>query len=317
MNNNIDNFENSFPSSFKKGLSEHYNRLDNDHGRLRSELLARLPETVCNSDKSISTKQRSTILFASHNTRFTRLIRSAVAAAAALAILFGAAVLMDNSPVDSTMAWANAIDNVDRVQTIHFVYTTHPGSAHGSSSIEIWWQRPGNYRMEMSNGVIYSFDGMHRYEYSPKTQKVKISDGQGPEVIFLNELGDFGQMFQSDNNLTFSRDMIESSKATQTENVSYKGEKCYKVTSEKSSIGSDDRIFEYIVDKKVSQNETPILYEVKQFWDNGDGKMTYKALTEVVKIDGLMSDDLFTVDSNGTLIGKHKHKHKHKHKYKY
>ena len=99
--------------------------------------------------------------------------------------------------------------------------------------------------------------------------------------------------------------MIEESKVVQKENVSYKGEKCYKVTSESSFANSDDkRIFEYIVDEKLSKRDTPILYEVRQYWKSNQGNKTLKSLTEVIKIDGQMDRDLFTVNSEGTLLGK-------------
>ncbi|MCF7958852.1 MAG: hypothetical protein K9M57_10430 [Phycisphaerae bacterium] len=307
MKSNINNFETCF-LSLKTDLSAHYSRLSEDHDRLRSELMARLPETVCNPDRSMTLKQRRTNSFAL-NSRFIGVIRSAAAIAAVLALVVGVTMVMNSTPVDTAqMAWARTIDSIDQVQTIHYVYTTHPNRPHGQSSMEIWWQRPGNYRMEMNTGVIYSFDGKHRYEYNPATQKLKISDGPGIETIFLNELGDFGQLCQDSDSPTFSRELIEESKVVRTEDVTYKGEKCYKVTSENSFVDTM-RIFEYIVDKKVSERSTPILYEVKQYWKSNQESKTLKSLTEVIKIDGQMDSKLFTVDPTGTLLGRHRRPH--------
>jgi outer membrane lipoprotein-sorting protein len=266
-----------------KGLPEYYSRFDDDHAWLRSQLMAVIEgQEVASGRPETFLIRRGTGMspFAS------RAFRTAVAVAAAFAILLSVTLIWGPAGNNSRNAWAQAIQNTGQAQTVHFRMFT-PGGSAGDSSVEVWWQRPDKFRMEFSNGIIMTADLEKRCVYNQSRNSLTISDSGTPGVE-MALLGELGQLCGSDKSL--SGRLIDQSRIINSTEMTYKGEKCYQVTSE-----IDDNRFEYVV-----AQDSPVLYKVKQYRKaNPQRAISYM---EVLEIDSKLKEDLFSIDPAGKVV---------------
>ncbi len=258
-------------SSFFEDLSGHYDRFDRSHDFLRSKLLSELKPYGLMSDGSVDNNVRSAgsrISFAGYLSRFA-------AVAAIVVLAFGLAVFNIDSNSGSSVAVAdNVLQKVTEFNNVHFKMTAM------NSSMEMWWQRPNNYRMEFSNGTVITNNEVNYSCLDSETGKVSLKPGleaAGPEAFMLAELG---EVFPFDDSPTQS--LVKTSEIIGQEDMIFKGEECVKVRSE-SMLGGD--ILEYIIDK-----DQPMIYEISRI---RHGKVI--SHVEVLEIDSDMNESIFSL----------------------
>jgi len=269
--------------SFVKGLPGYYDRFDDDHYWLRSQLMAALENGKIDSGKPAT--------FLTHRAAGVssfayRVLRTAVAVAAVFAIFLGVALIWGPAGNDSRNAWAQAIQNTGQAQTVHFRMFT-PGGSAGGSSVEVWWQRPNEFRMEFSSGIIMTASQEKRCVYNQSKNSLTISDGGTPGME-MALLGELGQLCGSQSSL--SGRLIEQSTLVSSTEMIYKGEKCYQITSE-----IDNNRFEYVI-----AQDAPVLYKVKQYRKSSPQRAI--SYMEVLEIDGKLQEELFTIDPAGKVV---------------
>lgn len=267
---NMDNFDNN--------LTHRYEEFTQGHAQFRCQLLESLPADQWAVEPAVG-KWPS---FVGVKLRFA--IRAAMAAAAVFAIFLGATSLLSPGTEEPQAAWATAIEKTTQLQSIHFIMTT-PNGGKGSS-VEMWWRRPGSFRMEIG-GFVQTSNGHKRYNYNDKANVLVVSDaeGPGPEMAILSELG--GLFFSEA--YTLSGDVTNKSEVLSCEDVIYKGESCLKIVSTMNG----DR-FEYILDKKEQ-----LIYEVKRF-----SGMSGKLMSHVVVLeaDKEIPESMFEIEAKGGKV---------------
>jgi len=273
----------SLPNSI---FSNSYEEFSRDHDRLRSQLIDALPVADWQSEKvkSASRGRISSPIFAGVKLRFA--LRPALAAAAVLLIIFGTAFFMDTGKVNPHAAWASALENATLVQSLHCRMNT-PGARGNDADVEIWWRRPDNFRMQFSNGLIWTSNGQNRCMYEQKTNKLNITKANGPGMeMFL--LGQFGKLFASE--YALASEWITNSDITNSERTMYKGEKCLKITA----TMNNDR-YEYFIEEK---EDKPLIFEMNQYHPSR-GLVCH---LEVLEVDKNMEDGLFRIDPEGKKL---------------
>lgn len=256
-------------------LERHYQLFSRDHDRLKAELMARLPETGY-----MPARRRVAFVVPLHlNTVLRRGLAAAVLVAFLMTVVFMNLPGQQSGPAN---AWASAVEHVQKVESVHFVYTTL-GGGKASSSVEMWWQRPGKFRMVFSNGDVHAGDLTHRYIKPSNGPLRVIKDGNpGPEIALLNVLGELGEAFTREISLT--PDLVSDSQPVSSEPILFKGQPCFKVCSLKGGF-----LFEYIIDRKQ-----PVIYQVTQYRSTNPENPI--ALAEVLDIDGQLDNRLFEIE---------------------
>jgi len=259
-------------------MTNYGRRFDEHHERLRADLLERLP-----SREELASARRSRVIpFVSGRVRFSYALRTA-AAAAVLIFAIGVSLLWGPNGVDSQAVWANAIENAGKAQSVHFRLST-PGTNSKGSSVEMWWRKGGDFRMEFSNGNILTSNGQSRFSYDKQNNRLKTSDYGGPGVeMFL--LGELGGLFASE--YSISQKLINGSKVVSSSEVVYKGQKCRKILSERQND-----LFEYIIDINDS-----MLYEVKRYRKSQPQDVI--SHMEVFEVNRDLLDSLFAIEDEG------------------
>ena len=258
-------------------FAECHEMFGRDHERLRCELVTRLEHGP--SPAQLNNMSAGTV-------RHVRLSRApaltwALAAAAAIALVLGAATTFFPiaKVVTPNAAWASAIQQAGQVRSVHFVTST-PGRG-GGSSVEFWWRRPHEFRMEFPNGPTIASDGVTHATLKDGSKTLTLRDFEGPGLeMFI--LGALGEPFTSDYSVT--KGWIEESRATAAEDIMYKGEPCRKITVER-----DDQRYEYIVDR----NST-VIYEGTHY-SRSDPSHVLQHMV-VLGIDEQLPDSLFTIE---------------------
>ena len=268
-------------SNLTKQLAQSYKQFDQDHDQLRDRLLDSLPKASWLS--SNTHRHQST----GRNLRFA--IRVAVSAAAVFIVLFSVLHFIQPDAVNPKLAWAAAVENANEVQTAHFILSTPSGNK--DSSVEMWWQQPGSFRMKFDNGTVFTGNQDIRCNYNPKNNILRINKaaGFGPEMMFLGYLGKlFIGDFSLPDDSPLPGDNINQSRLISSEKVIYKGESCLKILSQEN-----DYRYEYIIDRN-----DPIIYEVKQF------SLSDKILAHmiVLDVDRPMDQSLFAIEPNGKIL---------------
>ena len=262
-------------SDLDSQLCQWYGQFGSDHQRLRDDLLASLPARSALDHVPVG-KWRSS----------APALRWALAAAAALLLLLGASLLIDNTAevLNPPAAWAAAIENTGRLQSVHFKLTTF--LARRPSSVEMWWRRPHDFRMAFDDGLIVTGDQSGRYRVDPAAKNVTVYDAGGLGLE-MAPLGELGQLFTS--KISFSQNWIAQSKVVGSAEVEYKNENCRVVTAEK-----DGRYYQYIINDKAPAGQAgPLLYDVKRF--AGPEMTRLLSHVEVFEIDRPLPDSLFAI----------------------
>ena len=242
-------------------------RFSQAHGRGRAQLLA-----------SLSGARPIRVDFARR-----RFMLRGVAAAAVIAIVLGVFWMGPTEPAAMTpqMAWATALDQMVRVQSIHFRMSTP--SPNGDSSVEVWWREGHEFRMVFGNGMIMTGNHEQRRILEPnKSLRIVDDVTPGPEMFVLGELGG---LFDSE--MSLSKDRHRKSEVIEAERIVYRGEQCLKITT----VDQDFR-YEYIVD--MQQDAKMPLYEASFYSRSTPSKLRYRI--EVLDINRSFADELFTVE---------------------
>ena len=267
MNNNTNNSL----SSFFEDLSGHYDKFEQGHDFLRSKLLTQLDSSVHMADRSVANNAhgRSRIL------HFVQYISKTAAVAAILLVAFGLAMfnIGTEQAGPSTAVADNILSKITKFDNVHFIMTT------GGSSVEMWWQRPNNYRMEFSNGTVItsSAASFSVREKDGIVEHKAALEAPGPEMLPLGELG---EVFPFD--LSPTQNLLGKSRIAHTEEMMFKGEQCIKVQTENPMHGD---IFEYIIDK-----DQPMIYRIDRI---SNGKVI--SHVDVIEIDSDMPESLFQI----------------------
>jgi len=269
--------------SWEKDLEKHFKMFGADHGRRREQLMDSLGGLEYQRNSSTIAQRRP-----SH---MPRAFRTVAAIAAAIIIVFGMMLILnlDRQRGGSQAAWAAAIEQAGRIQSVHFRLTTPGGGS--KTSLEMWWRPPHEFRMEVSNGLIMTGNIEKICILDPKSGKLLIDNAgkPGPEMFILGHLG---RLFASEP--SFSRNWIESSKMISSEKVNYKGERCRKVLVEKGS-----RYYEYIIDDKAGADNKAPFYEVKEYSNSRNGALV--SHMEVLEVNQDISESLFTIKATDQM----------------
>jgi len=268
--------------SLNNDLPDYYKEFGQNHQYLRERLLGTLPEVQWKVERAetASRGEIASLLFS--GVRLRSSLRTALAAAAVLAIAFGIFVHFGSECDNPQAAWAAAIENAGQVQSVHFRFST------GNSSVEMWCRHPQefrDFRVEYSNGIVTTNNYEKHCYYSKKTNLLSIRSANGPPLEkYL--LGELGKLFIEKS--PFSGDLISESKILHSEKITYKGEQCLKIIAEMKG----DR-FEYILDKK-----DPLIFEVKRYGPSGK----VRSHVEVLDVDRNMPDSLFIIVPQGKKV---------------
>ena len=259
-------------SSFFEDLSGHYDRFEQGHDFLRSQLLSQLESKGHKADRSVANYARS----GSRILNLARYLSKTAAVAAIILIAFGLAMfnIGTEQAGPSTVVADNILSKITDFENVHFTMTTM------GSSVEMWWQRPNSYRMVFSDGTVITSSTS---SYSIKKNNGSVShkpalETHGPEMMLLAELGEVFPFDMSPTQNLMGKSRIASSKET-----IFKGEACLKVQTENPMHGD---ILEYIIDK-----DQPMIYQIDRI---RNGKVI--SHVEVIEIDSEMPESLFEVN---------------------
>ena len=256
--------------TLENNLNSYYARFNDGHDRQREQLLASLEQV----QRQPAPVRRWAAPLA---------VKKIAAIAACLVIILGG-VYMLNGGDQSQEVFAQAINQFNQVQSVHLRMVTPNPNAE--ASVEMWWRRPHDFRMEFGDGTIMAANSENRYELNSQNRKVEISENTGPgfENFILAQLGGF---FGEDR--TFAQDWIDSSEIIQNEPVVYKGQNCRRIFCH-----NDNQWYEYVIDTRADGNKQAPFYEVDVYGDAE--KNTLLCHIEVLEVDADMPDRLFRID---------------------
>jgi len=276
-------------TEMERDIEAYYERYGRDHERRRQELLERLPERPLAVGLSRAGWRED---------RFV--LRSVLALAAGLMLVFGALVAFGPGSrlggADEHAAWAAAMAQVGRVQSVHFKITT-PGLHEGdSSTVEMWWRRPGEFRMVLPNGLVMTGNAQKRCHYDPQSNTLLVLDpGPGPEMFLLTELGG---LFTAEGEV--ARRWVEESRYLRSEDIVYKELRCRRVCCEKGG-----RLYEYVIDGRSGERDGMPFYEVKEYSRLESGRLL--SHLEVLEVNTDLPADLLAIEPQpGTKVVDHR-----------
>jgi outer membrane lipoprotein-sorting protein len=209
--------------------------------------------------------------------------RAMIAAAAIIMILFGSIFFFTTGPKSASVdaVWASAVDQAERVQSVHLKVSTYTAGTGASQSVEMWWRRPHDFRMEFAhNDLILTGNSLQRCRYTTSDRHLTINKAGAPGLE-MAILGEFGDLFGSKQSLT--QGWVRNSTLIHKEKINYKGEQCYKLTFEKGA-----RCYECVVNEKGS-----LIYEAKMY-DRSNPPVILQKI-EILSIDTEMPDSLFVI----------------------
>lgn len=253
----------------EKELVNYFQAFDADHNRRREQLVRSLPaaKQLPAAHLKVTWSERLAV----H--RPPVWLKPAMAAAAVFVILFSV-MFFNPSGVNSQAAWADSVQKIANVTSIHLKAQTN------GSEVEIWWRRPNESRMLFSNGLVITNNNDGRRICDQKAKTLTIVSPETAQMD-MAVLGMFGQLFTSENVLSSS--WMKDTTLVKTENISYKGEACQKLTFE----GSGHRC-EYILEPALH-----LIYQVSMYNLDDPSKMVYRM--EVLDVDRPMATELFTI----------------------
>ncbi len=264
----------------EKDFQACYEQYGQGHGRLRDELLAALPEPAW---------WGSTVKVDFRAIKHRRFIRTAMAAAALIIVAVGVRFnpFVSQQVTNPHTAWATAMEQTGNLNSVHFRLST-PGSSakSGGASVEMWWRRPHDFRLEFNNGLVMTGNDSVRCTYNKKSNNLTLMPG-GQPGLEMAVLGELGQLFTS--NVSLSGKWIADSKQVgEPENIMYQGEKCLKMTYVK-----DGKRFVYIMDA-----QDPLIYDARMYSGDSD-KLMYHI--EILKIDSEIPDAMFGIEKTDDM----------------
>ena len=259
--------------TIENDLNRYYEQFDADHDRLGAQLLSQLDQAP-----SPSGPRRLYLPPA---------VKRVIAAAACLMILC-AGMYMFFGGDSSQEVYASTINKFGQLQSVHFKMNTPGGDAN--AAVEVWWRRPHDMRMEVSNGTIITNNSDKRCIFNPldAKQKLRIEEGSGgsaPEFSLLSLAG-LDWLFTDD--LPKLQDGIDKSVIKDYEAITYKGEYCRKITCEK-----DGYLYVYVVDGLIKTDKQAPFYEVNVYGDLEATRLL--SHMELLEVDADLPDDLFII----------------------
>lgn len=263
-------------------LRQSHEQFNQCHDMLRERLLA----TV--ADRRSPVRRRSSYAESTYEYAGLRwrLVGRVAAVAAAAMVMICAGLLMPGSDqaqlLSPQAAYAAAIDNVGSIDSVHFRMIT-PGRSGGQASLEGWWRRPHDFRMEFDSGSIMTGNDTIRCQLSNNELTIRKAEGPSLEMLLLGELGPF---FPAEAHLT--RAWESDRKLVSSTKVQYKGEACLNIVVE-----AQGRRYEYIVNEKASEGKTPLIYEVHVYSGGESPRLMQRV--EVLGIDREMPESLFRI----------------------
>lgn len=261
--------------TIENNLNSYYARFDDGHDRQREQLLASLEQV---QRQPISVRRWAAPLA----------VKKIAAMAACLLVILGG-VYMLNGGDQSQEVFAQAINQFNQLQNVHLLAVTPNSNA--DAKVEMWWRRPHDYRMEMSNGLILARNSEKQYALDTRSQELTVSDSMGPglENFILSQLGGFWGEDQ-----TFTQDWIDSNEIITNEPVVFKGQECRKIFCH-----NNDRWYEYVIDTRANGDKKAPFYEVNIFGDaEGDRLLLH---IEVLEADVDFPDSLFRIEQRSGL----------------
>ncbi|MCP4711741.1 MAG: hypothetical protein GY869_24240 [Planctomycetes bacterium] len=259
--------------SIENDLKRYYKQFEVDHELLRGQLISQLDQA-----------QRPT---APRRLYLPPAVKRVIAAAACLMILFAGMYMLIGGD-SSQDVYASTINKFSQLQSVHFKMNTL-GSGE-DAAIEMWWRRPHDMRMEVSNGTIITNNSDKRCIFNPldTKQKLRIEEGSGgsaPEFSLLSLAG-LDWLFTDD--LPKLQDGIDKSVIKDYEAITYKGEACRRITCEK-----DGYLYVYIVDGLTKTEKQAPFYEVNVYGDLEATRLL--SHMELLDVDADLPDDLFII----------------------
>jgi hypothetical protein len=268
-----------------RSLSSYYEQFSVGHEQRRSQLLRSL--------SSVRHSQIQELAVVGGRTGMSQAWKSALALAAGLMIVVGAIFYLwpnqdgatnndagsgsvSINPLSPQEAYASAIDRVSKLESLRFIWTT-PSSGKGAS-VEMWWRRPADYRMEFkSNGLVMTSQG-ERAITNPLAMSALSQLGR---YFLLN------QPASEEMQKLFVNDWLDHCRFVQSEKVTYKGEKCLKVFC----VDNQWR-YEYIIDAEKGTDTQAPFYELKIYDKPQGGRL--KSHVEVLEVNKDYADSTFT-----------------------
>lgn len=256
-----------------------YRKYKCDHELLRRQLVSSLPSVEWSGRSAITSSRR--LAPKASGLKLSFAWRAGLAAAAAvIAVTVGLIHLAGVGPgsFEGQAAWAAALDQTSRVQSMHLVVTTPTNGK--DVRLEIWWRRPHDYRLEFDDQVITNNE-QNRCVWNRQSDELKVfaPEEHDQDVAVL---GWFGQLFTSDK--AVAQGLLSKTPLVGTEKVNYKGEQYQKLIFEDESLRS-----EVIVDP-----ESHLIYErIVYAKGRADTMVEHR---EVLEIDQVMSERLFTIE---------------------
>ena len=254
-------------------LSRWYEQFGRDHDRLRGQLIQSLRKV----EKTETTRRKPFLT-----------LRPILAAAAMIAVLMGTMFVnqwTDRPANNPQAAWADTVDHIGRLQSIHLTWQTPQGGK--DAAVEMWWQRPHDFRLEFTTGLVWTGDSQKRCSYNPGKNELVINDAQGPSLEMV-VLGELGQLFYSSYALSKPADWVNDSQIIESEKIIYKAEACQKIVFDRA-----DRRYEFIIDERAVENQAAPFYQVKVF--DGPQKKQLISHMEVLDVDRYAPQEMFTI----------------------
>lgn len=250
------------------------------HETLKRQMLSSLPVTP---PQTLSLKRE-------------RFVRAVVSVAAVLLVGVGLFTLnrvnhVSVSPVQTAVA--DVAQHIGTVSSIYFEMLT-PSDGNSENALKMWWEGPNKFRMEMAGRVIMTGNSTERCIYNVQRDSLRVMDADMPglEGVVLSELGG---LFTSDMQLS-GKNWFETSKVIDTEEISYRGEKCFRVTAE-----LDGDRYVYIMDQDASKAQLP-LYEVNVYRQGQLDEPKCRIMVREMNRD--YPDSLFTIEPGADAVVK-------------
>ncbi len=275
-------------NNLETNLSSYYAQFSVGHEQRRSQLLRSLP--------AVQHRQRRERMVSGSGRGMSQAWKSAAALAACLMIVVGVIFyvwpqdtttdggshsgIASLNPLSAQEAYAEAMDRMTKIESLHFVWTT-PGGGAGAAA-EMWWRQPADYRMEFkSNGLVVASQG----EESITDIRALFALSQVGRYFLLDQPASEKEQAQL---VQRFKENWSRCRIVESEMVTYKGEKCLKVSCVDEV---ENWRYEYIIDARVGIDTQIPFYEVKQYDLNRGGRLRNQV--EVLEVNKDYADSLF------------------------
>jgi len=275
--------DNEMKKSLDLDLTDYYTRFRRGHDRRRQQLMNSLtaPQLQPYSDRFVKVGKFS----------MPQVAKMVLALAAGLLIVLGLLwvfhVDMSLPSPNNHAVWAAAIEQAARVQSVHFRMTTYGGV--GDAGVEMWWRRPHDFRMEMSNITTMAGNGETLFIWNEKDNSLVLREaGEGIPLPALFILGNLGKLFTADDISSYQQ-WIDNNRIISSKLVTFKGQKCLKV-----ACVHEGHRYEYLMEQGAGIGNSRPFLEVKEYGDMEGARLL--SHLEVLAVDEEMPDNLFVVE---------------------